>query len=88
MIPDLFPGDRRWVAQARCQDADLDIFFPSVKGSSREARAAKQICADCPVQAECLDYALAHGEKYGIWGGTTEKERRRLARDRAARRAA
>ncbi len=84
------PGIRRpdsleWQGQANCLGVDPDLFFPERGASTREA---KSICAACLVQADCLEYALDHGEKFGIWGGTSERERRRLRRARAAERRA
>lgn len=69
-----------WRESAACRDADHELFFPiSAAGSSlAEIRKAKAICARCPVQPECLRYALATGQEYGIWGGYDEHERRRL----------
>jgi len=69
--------DRGWMLEARCLDADPEAFFPEKGGSTREA---KQICAACPVRNECLDHALAHDERFGIWGGLSERERRRAKR--------
>lgn len=68
---------RVWMLQARCLDADPEAFFPEKGGSTREA---KRICAVCPVQQECLSYALENEERFGIWGGMSERERRRLKR--------
>lgn len=68
------PG--KWADQALCAQTDPDAFFPE-KGAS--ARVAKQVCAACPVAAECLDHALATRERFGIWGGVTERNRRTLA---------
>jgi WhiB family redox-sensing transcriptional regulator len=67
-----------WWRQARCAGADPDLFFPPQGGSSR---VAKQICESCPVRVDCFAYGMANGEIYGIWGGTTEDERRRLRRE-------
>jgi WhiB family redox-sensing transcriptional regulator len=53
------------------------VFFPEKGGSSREA---KRICSECPVRIECLNYALRRDERYGVWGGMSERERRRLKR--------
>jgi WhiB family redox-sensing transcriptional regulator len=64
-----------WMALAACRDASPAIFFPP---PSRTAAPAKRVCAGCPVQAECLEYALENGERFGIWGGMSERERRRL----------
>lgn len=70
-----------WYADAACQNADPDIFMPSKGKPSAPAIA---VCETCPVRVECLDYALtmeAEDAVYvGIWGGTTPRERRRLAR--------
>jgi WhiB family transcriptional regulator, redox-sensing transcriptional regulator len=68
---------RTWMLEARCLDADPEAFFPEKGGSTREA---KRICAACPVRDECLDYALEHDERFGIWGGLSERERRRAKR--------
>lgn len=69
--------DRLWMLEARCLDADPEAFFPEKGGSTREA---KRICATCPVRTECLEHALASDERFGIWGGLSERERRRAKR--------
>jgi hypothetical protein len=69
------PGD--WRGQALCAQVDPDIFFPD-KGES--PAAAKRVCASCEVRAECLQDALDRGERFGVWGGLSEHERRVLAR--------
>ncbi len=69
--------DRLWMLEARCLDADPEAFFPEKGGSTREA---KRICATCPVRTECLEHALANDERFGIWGGLSERERRRAKR--------
>ncbi len=66
-----------WYERAACLEADADWFFPEKGGSTRQA---KRICATCAVQVECLAYALANDERFGIWGGMSERERRRLKR--------
>lgn len=66
-----------WFAQAACRGLDPDLFFPE-RGES--VRQAKAVCASCPVAAECLATALNNGEKHGIWGGLSEKQRRVLRR--------
>ncbi|MEP6695453.1 MAG: WhiB family transcriptional regulator [Pseudonocardiales bacterium] len=66
-----------WQEQALCAQTDPEAFFPEKGGSTREA---KRICTGCEVRAECLEYALAHDERFGIWGGLSERERRRLKR--------
>jgi WhiB family redox-sensing transcriptional regulator len=71
--------DSAWPAHALCQGVNPDLFFPPRGGDTREA---KQVCAVCPVRVECLDYALELGEKFGIWGGLSERERRKIRHDR------
>jgi len=72
-------GDRHWQVRANCLGVDPDLFFPERGASTREA---KNVCRVCEVQGECLEYALVNGEKFGIWGGLSERERRRLRRQR------
>jgi WhiB family redox-sensing transcriptional regulator len=72
--------ERRWQERANCLGVDPDLFFPERGASTREAKA---VCAGCEVRDDCLEYALAHGEKFGIWGGLSERERRRVRRQRA-----
>jgi WhiB family redox-sensing transcriptional regulator len=67
--------DLSWQDFARCAETDPEAFFPE-KGES--TRAARRVCASCGVQQLCLDYALRHREQFGIWGGTSEQERRRI----------
>ena len=74
-----------WQAFANCLGVDPDLFFPERGASTKEA---KQVCQSCVVREECLEYALANGEKFGIWGGLSERERRRIRRQRALARAA
>lgn len=64
-----------WQERALCAQTDPEAFFPEKGGSTREA---KRICQSCEVRDECLEYALAHDERFGIWGGLSERERRRL----------
>ena len=79
--------DRTWQRQANCMGVDPDLFFPERGASTREA---KEVCRGCVVRAECLEYALVNSEKFGIWGGLSERERRRIrrARNLAGRRGA
>ncbi|RGE15867.1 WhiB family transcriptional regulator [Leucobacter sp. wl10] len=78
------PGVRKddealaWQADALCAQTDPEAFFPEKGGSTREA---KRICESCEVRSECLEYALEHDERFGIWGGLSERERRKLRRD-------
>lgn len=83
-----------WMSNGLCAQADPDAWFPEKGGSTREA---KRLCngrtADdggptrrppCPVREQCLRWALDHEERYGIWGGVSERDRRRLSRERRA----
>lgn len=70
-----------WMDEALCTQADPDMFFPEGQGAS--AAEAKRLCALCPVKAECLEFALAHHEAWGVWGGLTDKQRRGLRRGAA-----
>ena len=74
------PDDHAWQDHANCLGVDPDLFFPERGASTREA---KEVCRGCEVRAECLEYALQNGEKFGIWGGLSERERRRIRRQRA-----
>ena len=67
--------EQDWQERALCAQTDPEAFFPEKGGSTREA---KRICLGCEVKDECLEYALAHDERFGIWGGLSERERRRL----------
>lgn len=67
--------DPDWQKNALCAQTDPEAFFPDKGGSTREA---KRVCAACPVSAECLHYAIDNDERFGIWGGLSERERRRL----------
>ncbi|WP_199729801.1 WhiB family transcriptional regulator [Tessaracoccus sp. OH4464_COT-324] len=66
-----------WQTEALCAQTDPEAFFPEKGGSTREA---KRVCQSCTVRAECLEYALANDERFGIWGGMSERERRKLKR--------
>ena len=68
-----------WRQRAACRGVDPDIFYPV---SDEEAEDAKAICAICPVRQACLEWALANRERDGVWGGATERERRRIIRRR------
>ena len=68
-----------WRQRAACRGVDPDIFYPV---SDDDAGAAKAICAQCPVREACLEYALVNRERDGVWGGATERERRRIVRQR------
>ena len=64
-----------WQADALCSQTDPEAFFPEKGGSTRDA---KKICASCEVRNQCLEYALQNDERFGIWGGLSERERRKL----------
>jgi WhiB family transcriptional regulator, redox-sensing transcriptional regulator len=64
-----------WQEHALCAQTDPEAFFPEKGGSTREA---KKVCMVCDVRADCLAYALEHDERFGIWGGLSERERRRM----------
>jgi len=66
-----------WQADALCAQTDPEAFFPEKGGSTRDA---KRICGQCEVKSECLEYALKNDERFGIWGGLSERERRKLKR--------
>jgi WhiB family redox-sensing transcriptional regulator len=76
LVPD-DDGLLAWQDQALCAQTDPEAFFPEKGGSTREA---KRICVGCEVKQECLEYALMQDERFGIWGGLSERERRRLKR--------
>ena len=72
-------GERDWQIRANCMGVDPDLFFPERGSSTREA---KEVCRGCVVREDCLEFAIANGEKFGIWGGMSERERRRVRRAR------
>ncbi|MGH9224375.1 MAG: WhiB family transcriptional regulator [Acidimicrobiales bacterium] len=74
--------DSRWRDRAACRGSDPDLFFPigSTGVAVEELRAAKALCATCPVREQCLAFALATNQEAGVWGGASEDERRRLRR--------
>ncbi len=77
------PRAESWQELANCLGVDPDLFFPERGASTREA---KEVCRGCVVREDCLEFALANGEKFGIWGGLSERERRRIRRGRAVTR--
>jgi WhiB family redox-sensing transcriptional regulator len=70
-----------WMSQALCAEVGTEMFFPEYGQSPRHA---KMICSRCNVQRECLEYALSESTVYGVWGGTTETDRRRMKQGRVA----
>lgn len=69
----------RWRDLGACRGLDPGVFYPD---TDEEAEMAKSVCAECDVRLACLEYALNHREKQGVWGGATERERRRIIRQR------
>jgi WhiB family transcriptional regulator, redox-sensing transcriptional regulator len=76
--------DDNWRSSGSCRVADPDLFFPisSSGPADKQIARAKMICAGCPVRQPCLEFALAHDQTYGIWGGTTVEDRQRDRRRR------
>ena len=79
-------NDAPWVEHALCANAEGDKFYPDQGSPTRDA---KRVCMRCPVRGEklggtgeCLEYALDHDERFGVWGGYSERERRQMKRDR------
>ena len=68
-----------WMAQGLCAERDPAVFFPS---DGLGVIAARKICHQCPVAGQCLDYALLHRIDHGVWGGTSERQRRRMLKER------
>ncbi len=85
LIEALAVDELSWQDYANCRGADADLFFPERGASTRKAKA---ICTACEVRSDCLDFALRAGEKFGIWGGMSERERRRVRRERTVARRA
>ena len=71
--------DTDWMAAGKCREAPASMFFPS---DGVGVEVARRICADCPVKSPCLEYALRNRIDHGVWGGASERERRRIARQR------
>ena len=71
--------DTTWMAEGNCREVHPSLFFPS---DGVGVDVARQICLDCPVKAPCLEYALRNRIDHGVWGGASERERRRIARQR------
>ncbi len=69
--------ERPWALDSACRGLDSSMFFP---GHDGDAEPALRVCAGCPVRDECLEFALETRQRYGIWGGTTERQRRRMMR--------
>ena len=80
-------ADPTWRDQALCRDTDPELFFPvGTTGTAlTQIERAKQVCSECTVRVDCLDFALTTNQDSGVWGGLTEEERRVIRRQRAAR---
>jgi len=72
--------DLSWRLRGACRGLDPDVFYPS--SEEEDVQRAKVVCDRCVVQQQCLEFALDNRESEGIWGGATEKERRRILRQR------
>lgn len=75
IMPD--ESEQPWATRAACRGFDSAIFFPGQDGN---AEPALRVCESCPVEEDCLQYALETRQRYGVWGGTTERQRRRILR--------
>lgn len=72
-------SNQQWQDEAACRQIPVELFFPPAE---QESEVAKAVCSDCLVRQPCLDFALAEGERFGIWGGLTSQERRSVAAKR------
>ena len=83
-------ADYSWRTDASCRDTDPDLFFPvgTTGPALTQIESAKRVCRGCPVRSACLEFALSTNQDSGIWGGTSEEERRKLRRAWVARRRA
>ena len=75
-------NDTSWMSEGNCAHRDPSIFFPS---DGVGVEVARRICEGCPVMGECLEYAIAERIDHGVWGGCSERERRRIIRSRQGR---
>ena len=78
-VTELFRPRPDWFVDAGCRGVDPDLFFTERGEHTGDAKA---VCAECPVRVECLELALSTREKFGIWGGASERERRKMRQDR------
>lgn len=77
-----YDADHSWMLAGNCRERDPSFFFPS---DGVGVERARRVCADCPVRIECLEYALRYRIEHGVWGGASERERRRILRSRRVR---
>ncbi|GBD85271.1 transcriptional regulator WhiB [bacterium BMS3Abin02] len=82
LIEALTVEDLSWQDYSNCRGGDANLFFPERGASTRKAKA---ICGACEVRVECLEFAIEQSEKFGIWGGLSERERRRIRKERATK---
>ena len=69
--------ERPWAVYSACRDADPELFFAKTRA---DERAALAVCSTCPVVEECLEFSLETRERFGVWGGTQERDRRKMLR--------
>ncbi len=74
-IPPAYDAEHEWMLGARCREMDPSEFFPS---DGVGVEVARRVCEDCPVRTDCLEYALTYRIDHGVWGGASERERRRI----------
>lgn len=82
-VPLYDPAAEAWKEDGICRTVDMELWFPN-KGDGYSAKKARMICGGCPVAKPCLQYALSHNEHYGVWGGKTERQRRRMTAEGVA----
>jgi WhiB family transcriptional regulator, redox-sensing transcriptional regulator len=85
MAAEAISDEYTWMFEGRCRSVSAAAFFPS---DGVGVEAAQRVCAECPVRVECLEYALVHRIDHGVWGGTSERERQRMIRERRSGRVA
>jgi WhiB family redox-sensing transcriptional regulator len=73
--------DLDWQEQGACSGMESWVFFPEERGNATQVQWAKRICRNCPVLETCRNWALSHGEKFGVWGGLSERERREILKE-------
>lgn len=77
-IHDLNSSSNAWMAESLCAQVDPELFFPDKGASTKEA---KKVCQKCPVTSECLEYAMSSDDRYGVFGGLSERDRRKLRKE-------
>jgi WhiB family redox-sensing transcriptional regulator len=79
--PDQVDAEPNWQERGLCAQTDPEAFYPEMGGSPKNA---KKVCLGCDVRGECLQYALANDERFGVWGGLSERERHKLKKTATA----